>query len=104
MAGILALCLSANPSLERQDVLDRLYATADPLTADLGAGMADAEAFVAQCANGAPTAKPTVSMRPTTAVPTPKPTVSVAPTRSCACEQALTITVVTVRGGVREPT
>ena len=45
--------------------------------------------------NGAPTAKPTVSMRPTTAVPTPKPTVSVAPTRSCACEQALTVTVVT---------
>ena len=93
-----------DPGLGRQDVLDRLYATADPLTADLGAGMADAEAFVAQCANGAPSPKPTVSMRPTTAVPTPKPTVSVAPTRSCACEQALTITVVTVRGGVREPT
>jgi subtilisin family serine protease len=104
VAGILALCLSVDPGLGRQDVLDRLYATADPLTADLGAGMADAEAFVAQCANGAPSPKPTVSMRPTTAVPTPKPTVSVAPTRSCACEQALTITVVTVRGGVREPT
>ena len=95
VAGILALCLSANPGLERQDVLDMLYATADPLTADLGAGMADAGAFVAQCANGAPTMQPTVSLAPTTAMPTFKPTMSLAPTASCVCDQKLELTVVT---------
>jgi len=95
VAGILALCLSANPGLGRQDVLDMLYDTAGPLTADLGAGMADAGAFVAQCANGAPTMQPTVSLAPTTAMPTFKPTMSLAPTASCVCDQKLELTVVT---------
>ena len=93
--GILALCLSTNPGLGRQDVLDMLYDTAGPLTADLGAGMVDAGAFVAQCANGAPTMQPTVSMAPTTAMPTFKPTMSLAPTASCVCDQKLELTLVT---------
>merc|ERR1719313_801398 len=56
VAGVLALGLSANPSLTRDDLLQCLYGTAINVDArnpgyqnKLGAGLVDAAAFVACC-------------------------------------------------------
>ncbi|KAH8063087.1 serine-type endopeptidase [Aureococcus anophagefferens] len=57
----------------------------------LGPGLVDAEAFVECAANGAPSARPTISPAPTTAAPSLKPTISPAPTPDCGCNQELVV-------------
>ena len=96
VAGVLALGKSVNMAASRDELLKCMADTAKEITegsniGKLGPGLVDAEAFVECAANGAPSARPTISPAPTTAAPSNKPTVSPAPTPDCGCTQELVV-------------
>ena len=96
VAGVLALGKSVNMAASRDELLKCMADTAKEITegsniGKLGPGLVDAEAFVECAANGAPSARPTISPAPTTAAPSNKPTVSPAPTPDCGCNQKLVV-------------
>jgi len=96
VSGVLALGKSVNMAASRDELLKCMADTAKDIgtgayAGKLGAGLVDAEAFVKCAANGAPSARPTISPAPTTAAPSNKPTISPAPTPDCGCNQKLEV-------------
>ncbi|KAH8063089.1 serine-type endopeptidase [Aureococcus anophagefferens] len=99
VSGVLALGKSVNMAASRDELLKCMADTAKDIgsgdyAGKLGAGLVDAEAFVECAANGAPSARPTISPAPTTAAPSLKPTISPAPTPDCGCNQQLVVNFV----------